>query len=105
MPLTKEQIDDGTGGIRSSADLRTRTDEQLLARLHHLDLGGVDTRPSVYGELMVRWLPRLRDASESLSESSRRLEKLTIVLIVLTIVLVVVSLPAFWKEICGLLRG
>ena len=67
-------------------DLLKETDEQLVKMLEEIDHEPVAWTPVILAELSRRGIVRL-------AESSRRLEKLTVTLIILSVVLALLAAP------------
>ena len=74
-------------------DLLQKTDDELYAMLQAIGNEPIDWTPVILAELTRRSVVRLGETSKKIAVSSRRLEKLTLWLIVLTVVLGIVALP------------
>ena len=74
-------------------DLLQKTDDELYAMLQAIGHEPIDWTPVILAELTRRSVVRLGETSQKIAVSSRRLEKLTLWLIVLTVVLGIVALP------------
>ncbi len=83
---------------KSDADLR----RMLFEKLKHEP---VEWTPVVLAELTRREIGRLKKVSRSLAVSSRRLEKLTCLLLWLTVVLAALALPPAIEAISKIIQA
>jgi hypothetical protein len=74
-------------------NLLQKTDAELVEMLQAIDYDTVNPTPVILAEMTRRAVVRLGETSQHIVASSRRLEKLTVWLIVLTIALGIVALP------------
>jgi hypothetical protein len=85
-------------------NLLQKTDDELYAMLQNIGHEPIDWTPVILAELTRRSVVRLGETSQKIAASSRRLEKLTLWLIVLTVVLGIVALPPAIEVLSGLFK-
>lgn len=85
-------------------DLLQKTDADLVKMLETIGHEPIDWTPVILAELTRRAIVRLGETSQNIAASSRRLERLTVWLIVLTIALGIVALPPTIELLSKLLK-
>jgi len=86
-------------------DLLDKNDDELAAMLKEIDNEPIEWTPVILAELTRRSVGHLREETERLHSSSRRLEALTRWLIVLTVVLGALALPPAYEVLKRLLTS
>jgi hypothetical protein len=85
-------------------NLLQKTDAELVGMLQAIDYDTANPTPVILAEMTRRAVVSLGETSQHIAASSRRLEKLTVWLIVLTIALGTVALPPTIELVSRLLR-